>query len=67
MSFQRLSSLTRHLARQSIRTMSTMKAVQITKPGGVEALQYTDVPIPKPEKGMVLVKNAYCGVNFIDM
>ena len=46
--------------------MSTMKAVQITKPGGVEALQYNDVPIPKPEKGQVLVRNAYSGVNFID-
>jgi NADPH:quinone reductase len=46
--------------------MTTMKAVQITKPGGVEALQYNDVPIPEPAKGQVLVKNAYTGVNFID-
>jgi NADPH:quinone reductase-like Zn-dependent oxidoreductase len=47
--------------------MSTMKVVQITKPGGIEALQYVDVPIPKPEKEQVLVKNIYSGVNFIDM
>lgn len=46
--------------------MSTMKAVQITKTGGIEALQYVDVPIPEPKKDEVLVKNAYCGVNFID-
>lgn len=46
--------------------MSTMKAIQVTKPGGVEALQYVDVPIPKPGKGQVLVKNIYSGINFID-
>jgi NADPH2:quinone reductase len=46
--------------------MSTMKVVQVTKPGGIEALEYTDVPIPKPGKGEVLVRNAYAGVNFID-
>lgn len=46
--------------------MSTMKAVQISKPGGVEALQYVDVPIPRPEKDQVLIKNNYSGVNFID-
>ena len=46
--------------------MSTMKVIQITKPGGVEVLQYVDVPIPKPEKDQVLVKNAFSGVNFID-
>jgi NADPH:quinone reductase len=46
--------------------MSTMKVIQITKTGGVEVLQYADVPIPKPEKDQVLVKNAFSGVNFID-
>lgn len=49
-----------------VRTMSTMKVVQITKTGGVEVLEYADVPIPKPEKDQVLVKNAFSGVNFID-
>jgi NADPH:quinone reductase len=43
-----------------------MKAIQITKPGGVEVLQYVDVPIPKPQKDQVLVKNAFAGVNYID-
>ena len=46
--------------------MSTMKAVYISKPGGVEALQYVDIPIPQPKQGEVLVKNEYIGVNFID-
>jgi NADPH:quinone reductase len=47
--------------------MSTMKVIQITKLGGVEVLQYADVPIPKPGKDEVLVRNAFSGVNFIDM
>ena len=65
----RLLSLSTHLSppfNQRIRTMATMKAVQITKPGGVEALQYNEVPVPVPGKGEVLVRNAYSGVNFID-
>jgi NADPH:quinone reductase-like Zn-dependent oxidoreductase len=43
-----------------------MKVVQITKPGGVEALQYTDGHVNQPGKDEVLVRNAYSGVNFID-
>ena len=46
--------------------MSTMKVVQITKPGGVEALQYTDGQIDRAGKDQVVVRNAYSGVNFID-
>jgi len=46
--------------------MASMKVVQITKPGGVEALQYTDAQIDHPGKDQVLVRNAYSGVNFID-
>jgi len=68
--FFRLKALARHISPQleaRVRTMSTMKVIQITKPGGVEVLQYVDVPIPKPEKDQVLVKNAFSGVNFIDM
>jgi NADPH2:quinone reductase len=44
----------------------SMKVVQFHEPGGVEVLKYEDAPIPKPGKGQVLVKNEYCGVNFID-
>jgi len=50
----------------TLRTMSSMKVVQITKPGGVEALQYADAHIDHPGKDQVLVRNAYSGVNFID-
>lgn len=66
---RRLITLTRHLSPSTIRrigTMSTMKAIQISKPGGVEALEYNDIPIPSPGEGQVLVKIAYSGVNFID-
>ncbi|KJZ77804.1 hypothetical protein HIM_02981 [Hirsutella minnesotensis 3608] len=45
---------------------STMKAVQIDKNGGVEVLEYKDVPVPSPGPGEVLVRNEYAGVNFID-
>ena len=43
-----------------------MKVAQFHKPGGVEVIKYEDAPIPKPGSGEILVKNAYCGVNFID-
>jgi NADPH:quinone reductase len=43
-----------------------MKAVQIQKPGGIDALEYADVPIPTPKADEVLVKNEYVGINFID-
>lgn len=46
--------------------MATMKAVLIRKPGGLDALEYTDVPIPKPTAEEVLVKNQFVGINYID-
>ncbi|KAF3930414.1 Zeta-crystallin [Dactylellina cionopaga] len=46
--------------------MATMKAVQFNKTGGTEVLEINQIPVPKPEKGQVLVKTAYAGVNFID-
>ncbi|KAK7754389.1 NADPH:quinone reductase [Diatrype stigma] len=46
---------------------STMKGVIIEKQGGTEVLQYkTDLPVPEPKEGEVLVKNDYIGVNFLD-
>ncbi|KAK1981680.1 hypothetical protein LZ30DRAFT_688990 [Colletotrichum cereale] len=45
----------------------TMNGVQITRTGGVEVLDHlTDLPVPVPAEGQVLVRNAYAGVNFID-
>jgi NADPH2:quinone reductase len=41
-----------------------MKVVQIEKTGGTDVLQYkTDVPVPEPKQGEVLVKNDYIGIS----
>lgn len=46
---------------------STMKAVVCTTEGGPEVLEYrTDVPVPQPTAGQVLVKNTTIGINYID-
>lgn len=45
----------------------TMKGVLVQKTGGVEVLEYkTDLPVPTPKEGEVLVKNEFIGINFID-
>ncbi|KAK4494567.1 hypothetical protein PRZ48_013923 [Zasmidium cellare] len=46
---------------------ATMKGVIIEKNGGTEVLQHkTDLPVPKPKEGEILVKNDFIGINFID-
>ncbi|OCL13857.1 NAD(P)-binding protein [Glonium stellatum] len=71
----RLSSLSSQLSAppqfQLRRAMAslpkTMKGVVIEKTGGTEVLQYkTDLPVPEPKEGEVLVKNEFIGVNYID-
>jgi len=48
-------------------TPKTMKGVLIEKTGGVEVLEYkTDLPVPTPKEGEVLVKNDFIGINYID-
>jgi NADPH:quinone reductase len=44
-----------------------MKAIQVSQPGGPEALQLVDLPIPKPKPNEALVKVAAAGVNFVDI
>lgn len=45
-----------------------MEGIWSEKTGGTEVLQYkTDLPVPTPSDGEVLVKNDFCGVNYIDM
>jgi NADPH2:quinone reductase len=44
-----------------------MKAIQIKQTGGPEVLTLTDLPIPTPGPGEVLIKIAASGVNFIDI
>ena len=44
-----------------------MRGILIEKTGGTEVLQYrTDLPVPSPKDGEVLVKNSFIGINFID-
>lgn len=46
---------------------STMRGILISKTGGPEVLEYkTDLPVPQPKEGQVLVKNEWIGVNYID-
>lgn len=72
-SSRRVAAVSSHLSPSnlSIRTMAsvpkTMKGVIIEKNGGTEVLQYkTDVPVPEPKDGQLLVKNDYIGINYID-
>jgi len=44
-----------------------MQAIQISRYGGRDAMQLTDVEIPQPEAGEALLRLEYAGVNFIDM
>ncbi|OYX43090.1 MAG: NAD(P)H-quinone oxidoreductase [Rhodobacterales bacterium 32-67-9] len=41
----------------------TMRAVEITQPGGPEVLQMTEVAVPEPGPGQILIEVAYAGVN----
>ena len=44
-------------------TPSTMRAVEITQPGGPEVLKVGTRPVPQPKPGEVLIKVAAAGVN----
>lgn len=56
---------TRMMTSQSV--PKTMEGVVINKTGGTEVLEYkTDLPVPTPKDGEVLVKNDFVGINYID-
>jgi NADPH:quinone reductase len=44
-----------------------MKAIQVKQPGGPEAMEAVDLPIPQPKANEAVVKLAASGVNFIDV
>jgi NADPH2:quinone reductase len=46
--------------------MKVMKAIQISRTGGPEVLDYVEVPTPSPGPGEVLVKADAIGVNYFD-
>jgi NADPH2:quinone reductase len=48
-------------------TPSTMRAIEITEPGGPEVLRIGERPIPEPGEGEVLIKVAAAGVNRPDV
>lgn len=43
-----------------------MKAIILTKPGGVENLQLTDLPIPQPAENEVLIQTKAISINPVD-
>ncbi|EGD97578.1 quinone oxidoreductase [Trichophyton tonsurans CBS 112818] len=60
---RRLLSIYRNMA--SLPT--TQKGVLVSKIGGPEVLEYkTDLPVPSPKEGEVLVKNNLTAINLID-
>ncbi len=44
-----------------------MKAIQVKQPGGPEAMELVEVPVPEPKANEAVVKLAASGVNFIDV
>lgn len=46
---------------------ATMRAVQVEELGGPEGLRPTELPVPTPGEGEVLVRSAFVGVNFADV
>ncbi|MFP4045272.1 MAG: NAD(P)H-quinone oxidoreductase [Rhodosalinus sp.] len=44
-------------------TRTTMRAVEISEPGGPEVLRPVERPVPDPGQGQVLIRVAYAGVN----
>ncbi|TKW54534.1 putative quinone oxidoreductase [Colletotrichum tanaceti] len=45
----------------------TTNGIRISRTGGTDVLDHhTDLPVPVPAAGEVLVRNAYAGVNYID-
>jgi len=44
-----------------------MKAIQIKQPGGPEAMELVELPVPAPKANEAVVKLAASGVNFIDV
>jgi NADPH:quinone reductase len=44
-----------------------MKAIQIKQPGGPEAMELVDLPVPQPKPNEAVVKLSASGVNFIDV
>jgi NADPH2:quinone reductase len=44
-----------------------MKAIQVSKAGGPEVLEFVDIPTPEPKPNEALIEIQAAGVNFIDV
>lgn len=44
-----------------------MKAIQVKQPGGPEALESVELPVPEPKANEAVVKLTASGINFIDV
>jgi NADPH2:quinone reductase len=44
-----------------------MKAIQVKQPGGPEAMELVEMPVPQPKANEAVVKLTASGVNFIDV
>jgi len=67
-SLTRLSQFRLHTTMTSVSIPKTMKGVQMKNIGGPEVLQYkTDLPVPVPRGGEILVKNDFIGINYVDV
>ncbi|MEQ8440797.1 MAG: quinone oxidoreductase [Alphaproteobacteria bacterium] len=43
------------------------KAIRIYEPGGPENMKFEDVDVPAPGEGEILIKQDFCGLNYIDV
>lgn len=51
----------------SITIPTTQRGILTSQTGGPEVLEYkTDLPVPTPKEGQILVKNNISGINYID-
>jgi NADPH:quinone reductase len=50
-----------------LESKTPMKAIQVSQPGGPEAMELVDIPVPEPKPNEALVQLAASGVNFIDV
>ncbi|MEM9044131.1 MAG: quinone oxidoreductase [Pseudomonadota bacterium] len=46
--------------------MSTITAIRLPEPGDAEAMRLSDIPLPSPGEGEILVRHRAIGVNYID-
>ena len=46
--------------------MTKMRAVQVSAVGDISALKLVELKVPKVEPKQLLIRNEFCGVNFID-